>query len=269
MRRELFVGTMAFVSMFVFSHEGNAQTLVAQYQFANAGNLGLDSSAFGNNATNNNVTQALDRFGALSAGNFNGGSSYLFEAGGLTGYDGLPGFTYTAWVNRSSFDAAFGGIVSQQGPGGSGCCTNRLLLDGGDSPYVNAGNWPADFGFGAPGIANDSWVHLVMTADDSVPGNDTKVYLNGAQVWATHNFGHNLANSSLFNTYVGSGDGPDHFFQGLLDDVRIYDGVLTAQQVSFLFQTGLINAPEPSSYALWSMLGLGLALFGIRRLRAH
>ena len=84
----------------------------------------------------------------------------------------------------------------------------------------------------------------------------------------TQSYGHDLANSAAFDTFVGTGEnGNAWFFQGLLDDVRIYDGAISAQQASNLFQFGQLQIPEPGSIAVWSVVGLGLSLFGLMRRR--
>jgi hypothetical protein len=186
----------------------------------------------------------------------------LTKSGGLTGYDGLPGFTFSAWVNRSSLDGGFSGIVSQD-PAGAPCCTNRFLLDGADTPYVDSGAH-ADHNFPGPVIPNDEWHHLIMTADDSVAGNKVDLYLDG-NFAATHTFAHDLADSSAFDTFIGTGEnGGAHHYQGLLDDVRIFDGSIDADQALLLFQTGSIEAavPEPASVAVWTVIG-AFAAFGL------
>lgn len=231
----------------IFAGQAKSATLIAEYRFDNALNLGLDSSGFGNHATNASVTQGADRFSNPGAGSFNGTSSSLIKLGGLSGFTGLaPGFSYTAWINRSSSDSVFGGIVSQDPAGVTP--TNRFLIDGMDTMLVNAGG-PADFDTSSPVLANDRWIHLAMTADDTGVGNQVKLYLQGVLV-ASNMFGHDLLNSSTFDTFVGTGEnGNVHRFQGLLDDVRIYEGVLSEREIVDIFDPK-ITIPEPSGIVL-------------------
>ena len=177
------VGSRCAIGLSALGNVVHGQTLVAQYQFANASNLGLDSSPFANNATNTNVTQGLDRFGVLSAGNFNGANSVLTKPGSLTGFDGLPGFTYSAWINRSPVQAGtYGGIVSQD-PSANISVVNRLLLSPSDNPYFDAGAH-AD-ATAATALTDGIWSHLIMSADDTGPGSTVRIYLNGAPDWYT------------------------------------------------------------------------------------
>jgi hypothetical protein len=241
----------------------HAATLVAEYRFDVPGNLGLDTSGFGNHAVVSGVASGPDRFAVANmAGFFDGINDVMTKSGGLNGYDGLPGFTFAAWVNRASSDGGFSGIVSQD-PAGAACCTNRLLLNPSDNPYFDAGAH-ADASFGSVVVPNDAWFHIVMTADDSIGGNQVKIFINGDLV-GTHNFAHNLVNSSLFDTFIGTGEnGNAHFFGGLLDDVQIYDGILSEGGAYRLYAFGT-PAPEPASLAL---LALGASALVGRRRRA-
>ena len=56
--------------------------------------------------------------------------------------------------------------------------------------------------------------------------------------------------------------GEDRYFNGIIDDVRIYDEALTAQQVGALYAV-----PEPGSIVVWSLLGGVAMAIGWRRRR--
>ena len=51
-------------------------------------------------------------------------------------------------------------------------------------------------------------------------------------------------------------------FDGLIDEVYLYDHVLTSAEISSLYNSAVV--PEPSSLVLWSALGL-MGLAGSRR----
>ncbi len=89
------------VALAAHAAPGDAQTLIADFTFANAGNLGLDSSGYGNNATNlSNVSQGTGSAAGTSSAVLN--QSSVFEIlTGLSGYTGVPGFTFSAWVEVS------------------------------------------------------------------------------------------------------------------------------------------------------------------------
>jgi len=244
----------------------SGQTLVARYEFADANNLGADSAGGDDNATNQGgVTQVAARSGAgggaptdAFAGSFDGIDDVLREDGGLTGYDGLPGVTFIAWVNNTT-DGSFNGIISQDA---GGCCNYRVLLDPSSNLYLNTGAHQ-DVG-GAGAVPAGEWHHVALTVQDNGDGTRTaQVYVDGSPLGSPSPFTQSpgAPNASAFNTYIGAGEGGTaHLFSGLLDDVRVYDGVLTAGQVADVYN----NVPEPTTLAL----GLaGFGLLGLRRRR--
>ena len=238
-------------------------TLVGRYEFEDPNNLGLDSSGNGNdlNVESGDVTQAAGQPNA--AGTFaaffdeSNGGDVLRRNGGLTGYDGLPGVTFSAWVNNTT-NGGFNGVVSQDA---GGCCAYRLLLDPNGIPYLNSGRHQ-DFGLGSA-IPSGEWHYLTMTVLDNGAGaRTTNFYVDGALVGTDANRAPGLPNASAFNTYVGAGEGGTaHTFNGAIDDLRIFDGALTGDEVAALYQSTI---PEPASAGL-ALAGLGLV--GLRRRR--
>jgi hypothetical protein len=70
-----------------------------------------------------------------------------------------------------------------------------------------------------------------------------KAYLNGVLVdnrYLSNNSNRNF-NDAIGNIYIGNGDGSD-FFKGILDDLRIYDGALSAEQVSQIYSQESSNS---------------------------
>lgn len=153
----------------------------------------------------------------------------------------LPNFTVAYWVRSEVADqGGFKGIFAS-GPSG------EMQFDSNNGVYrgiTDAGN----VSFADPVVANQ-WDHIALTYD----GTTTRWYFNGSEV------GSNAANpdNSFQQIRLGINRNIDNAFNGDLDDVRIYDNALTAQDVA-----ALAVIPEPSSLAL---LGLGTLLIARRR----
>ena len=48
----------------------------------------------------------------------------------------------------------------------------------------------------------------------------------------------NSIGSNNINTFIGNNSGTNYHFQGLIDDVRIYDRALSAEEVQTLYNLG-------------------------------
>jgi hypothetical protein len=244
-----------------------AQSLVADWTFANAATLGQDSSGNGNNATTlSGVTQVAGPTAGTYAAAFNGTSSAFDVAGGLTGLTGATGVTYSAWVYVNGQNSGYNGVISQDF---GNCCTQRLLLQNGTTAFIDAGQHSDQVASNASSPLN-TWFNVVLT--EQVTGKNSltaDVYINGElRDSFLEDFGIN--SFAGINTYLGSGEsGASYKLSGDLADVRVYDGGLDAQQVSALYgagadSSGSNNVPEPASLAA---LGAGVAALGLVRRR--
>ena len=80
------------------------------------------------------------------------------------------------------------------------------------------------------GTAFDStWHHIVWTDNNGT----AKLYID-AKLDAT-NFNYTRKTTTLLNTFIGSQKATDQFFNGTIDDVRVYSRVLSAAEVRRLY----------------------------------
>lgn len=216
------------------------------------------TGGFGGNALR--ITPANDGLGNSAAPNIVTG--YLVTNG--IGSSGLISnakvYTAMAWVNFGSATGdnfIFGG---SNPPSGS----DQMLHHGSRGGNLHSAHWGDDIGpdqgFNVSSQAG-SWHHVAYT-NDGAAGNQS-IYWDGNLVvgpGATGFNGNLAASAELFiGTSFGSGS-----FSGLLDEVRVYDTLLTQQEIV----AAMTVIPEPGSAVLAGLIGVG-GLMLRRRRAAH
>lgn len=206
--------------------------LVAHYTFDNAGDLGNDSSTNGNfDLTVNSGFIAAEYTAAgkvAGAARFATNSSYITP----TNIYSTPSFTFAAWVKADHTN-----VISIVAP---------TAGRGGFQAYASGGTWrgkinrqDAAYAYRIIGpVVADEWAHIALTfAKSSGPdanGNYTgafKVYLNGAYVTGYNptNYCPNTSYTMRMGAISTTG-----IFEGLMDEVRVYDDALTAGEIAAL-----------------------------------
>jgi len=197
-----------------------------------------------------------------------GGGSLLLDPTAITtdtaGADGAVGGDVFDWSGSDVRTVAFFvranstqvdtlGTMISLGSGTGGGNRFDIRLDGGNLRLeVQAGGSTT-----GSALADDTWHHVAIVVPNATSTvNDVQYYIDGALVG-------NFSNGQNINT----GNGPlrmgDSYqdtgrdFTGNLDDVRLYDSALTANEIA-----ALAAIPEPGSLAL---LGLGGLLIARRR----
>jgi len=225
--------------------------LVAYYPFNGNAN---DASGNGHNGTvYGGTTMTTNRFGQANA-------AYDFD--GSTGYIGIPqnsvlnslttNFTLSAWIwQRESITNGYRILDKETAGNGDGwsfdtynCIDqtgNRLRLEGANAN--NSCNVPGETEYSLM-----QWHHVVAT----VSGTNGKVYLDGT-LEGSGNVGNIPVNT--LDVYIGlahPGRGSGFWFNGHIDDVRIYNRTLSDSEVQQLYaiesgpRVDLIKAVKPS-----------------------
>ena len=206
-------------------------TLIAHYKFENNSSLGEDSSSNGYNLTllNNTITQNSDSKINEYSIEFDNGN---FETNDIK-FSEQTAFTIAFWFKSNSNSGDFHFL--EQGSHG----TNNFLhlqwkeTSGGTIRFGFFGN-DLDYSFSRSEYY-DTWVHLAFVCKSN---NNREIYVNGIKVTSDSNTS-NLTNSSDKKLYIGSFN--NYFYDdGLLDDMRFYNGVLSASEVSNLANRPLI-----------------------------
>ena len=184
-------------------------------------------------AVANGSWSAAGKFGkALS---FNGTSSRVTvpDAAAL---DLTTGMTLEAWVNPAVAPTGWKDVIYK----GNDNYYLEASSSGGNRPVGGAiiGGSQSQ-AFGTAQLATGAWVHLAETYD----GAALRFYLNGTQVSSVARTGSILTSTNALN--IGSDSIYGQYFNGLIDEVRIYNVALSATQIQTDMATSITGAQGP------------------------
>lgn len=109
-------------------------------------------------------------------------------------------------------------------------------------------------------VAVDNWNNIALVKNDHL----LQLYINGTLTGTVSNEYCSVSfNQAIIGAYLGA-NGAENCFNGLIDDVRIYDRALTETQIKDAMYNS--EVPEPSMILL---LGLGTFIFRIRLAHQH
>jgi fibronectin type 3 domain-containing protein len=209
---------------------GATPNLVAAYSFnEGSGTTVNDSSGNGNTGTIVNATWATaGKFGkALS---FNGTNARVVVNDALSLHL-TTAVTLEAWVNPSAAPTGWQDVIYKPNDNYflvAGSAPNNLPSSG-----VSLTNNSEPLAPGATRLAASTWVHLAMTYD----GSAVKMYVNGALVNTVNQAGTIVTSTDPLQ--IGGDTLFSQYFNGLIDEVRIYNVALTQAQVQTDMNTAL------------------------------
>ena len=211
--------------------------LVAHYLFSGNAN---DASGNGNHGVVHGATPTTDRFGnANSAYSFDGVDDFIDPG---SHFAGDAEFSQLVWVKPVASVSGGETRIIQAGVGGIYLDTTldelifEMLSDrvGGTA---NGTSPSTRFLYQTPAsVAGSGWYHLALVGHSN---NDLDVYINGTVAHSGAGVTDDGQNSNYENSLIGAGHphqlAPEvnyKFFAGSIDDVRIYNRALSAEEVA-------------------------------------
>ncbi|NOT57246.1 MAG: hypothetical protein HOP18_21800 [Deltaproteobacteria bacterium] len=197
--------------------------LVAAYSFgAGTGTTAKDSSGLNNVGTLSGATwTTAGRFGAALS--FNGVNNFV-TVNDAAALDLTTGMTLEAWVYPTAAMNGWRGIVQKEASGAivyylhANSAANRPatgLLVGSEKQLQGTAQVPVN-----------TWTHLAATYD----GVTQRLYVNGVQVSSRAQTGPVGVSGSPLR--IGGNSVWGEYFQGRIDEVRVYNRALTAAQIA-------------------------------------
>jgi Tol biopolymer transport system component len=214
-------------------------SLVAHYPFNGNAN---DESGNGNDGTNNGATLTTDRFGnAESAFSFDGVGNNI-EISETINLDGFQAFTASLWINPAMEMNSNTGRQDIVYKGLSGSYTlNYDSQDGALVATVNGAQTSISF---LSDFHANQWFHTILVYDGS---SILKMYIDGDLVGVPDGLGPGTNLDTNEPLFLGSTAEPQYFFNGKLDDFRIYNRALTGDEIKILYHEDdwPCSAPRP------------------------
>jgi len=176
----------------------------------------------GTNTTTANMWDQTGKIGP-DAIEFDGTDDYLTCTGGISTTDAI---TVEAWIKPgtiSSLDSVY------KIGGQSGTVGYHWL-------YISSSNMTWQYchgdGYNAPGVSqtfsSGTWYHLALTHDYTAK--QIKYYVDGVLI-GTNNHSESVVAVDNKTSTIGAYSSTLHSFIGLIDDVRVYDYIRTAEQI--------------------------------------
>ena len=212
-----------------------APGLAAAYSFdEGSGATATDLAGKGNNGTlTNGATWA-------AAGKYGGAISFdgvndLVTIADSASLDLTTGMTLAAWVRPSVTGWPYRTVVMKEQPGG---LAYAMYLTDQTRPLSTVFSGGAErVASGTAALAANTWTHLAATYD----GTNLRLYVNGTLVTTTPWSGTITASTGALR--IGANTiWPEEAFQGLIDEVRVYNRALTLAELNSDMATPLGEA---------------------------
>ncbi len=212
--------------------------LVAAYNFNESlGSAVLDGSGLGNAGTISGAARTdLGKYGRALA--FNGVDNTVLVNSSFS-LNSTSAMTMQAWVKPSSIHATWAAILHREP---DSFYLHVSSPDGAMRPagggVIGAGEYYVS---GPSTVPLNEWTHLATTYD----GNTLRLYVNGAEVSSRPITGGIQGTTAPLR--IGGNTYPGQFFDGLIDEVRIYRRALTASEIAADMNTPVVNViPKPA-----------------------
>ena len=202
----------------------------------------LDSTANANHGTLSGPTRAIGKVGqALS---FDGVDDYI-NAGSDSSLDNLTTITISAWIYPTGWgEATWGRILVKGNAAGGFFFLSNDATEGVETLnfFQNFSTTDGYWRTPTSSMVLNKWQHVAVTYDRSSTSNDPILYIDGVSKSVTEISGYTPAGSDLDDSaedlYIGNTPDNSRTFAGKIDEVRVYNRILTPEEISIIYNIG-------------------------------
>jgi glucose/arabinose dehydrogenase/PKD repeat protein len=199
--------------------------LVAAYSFdATSGTTLTDVTGAGHTGTITGATWTTGKYGNALAFN---GSNQLVTVADANDLDLTTAMTLEAWVYPTAVDGWETAVFKGRSGGLAYSLYSGGPNNGPPAGYITRTGTSNDIGAdGVSALPLNAWSHIASTYD----GSSIRLYVNGSLVRTTAAAGSIITTTNALT--IGGNTVWPEWFAGRIDDVRIYDRVLSAQEIA-------------------------------------
>ena len=210
-----------------------------------------DQSGNGNDGTASGTLVVADTSeGGTYAYSLDGAGDFI-SLGNVLDSDEFDPLSYSFWMNANSTSDSYNAIMNKLNKfgtprGHSIGYRGTSASNSGGLTFILRNSPSNNIIVSTPsGSVSGGWYHVAMTYDGSSNASGVKIYIDAvssASAGPTDTLNGTTVTTEPYS--IGSRDGND-FFDGLLDDIRQYDRVLTQAEVTHLAEARGIEGPPP------------------------
>lgn len=181
------------------------------------------------------------KFGAAAV--FNGSSSVITPPAFGNTYP----FTYSVWINPNSVGDT--SIITDTISGNRFLFATVSSVFGRTNYFIIGQGGQNNFGTASNTVVANTWSHVVLVATSV---NNYSVYINGVLQTLT-NFGGSIGGTAAYA--IGANGTGGEYFDGRIDDFRIYNDGLTSQEVDYIYNNTTASIPTDNLVAHYKLDG--------------
>ncbi len=237
----------------------NISPTFSEYRFEEAhGTVVIDSNDSNDGTI---IDEVIRGVGIVGKGLKFTGSGYI-NLGQSFGDNVSNAVTVSAWINPGATTGDYQALIWHGGPAYE-TFTLYILPDAKEIGFSTFGTTPSWFSADANNLFDGNWHHLVATFNSP----EKIIYLDGVAI-ANFNVAGTIESGQGYDLLIGSSivsGSPTYLYDGLIDEVKIYNYALTSSEIDDLYnavktsqvkyKTEDISICEGSSYEGWTTSG--------------